>query len=383
MGEKDEDTNQRSALEYPSMHPCTILLLAAVLGAPQGLPLTGGLRKAADPKVVAFELAVHNALNETRAKAAQTTLTLDERLRAFARAEAELAATGNPSAATVGERIKQHVLAPYGHYLQFSFGVDATKLVADLIKDKAVRANLTGDFAKAGIGAFFVPADKPYYQVALLLVREPDPMAGKPGLSPTQTDPVMSTAMPAFAACYDGALKEDPNLRGDVVLQVVIGAGGKVDAAKWLKAIGRPAFDDCGLGVGRGLVFPAPYKGKPVTLNHPMRFTPPQGNKRVGRLTPAQLSSGFTRAQGDFKACYDERVKMKPTLGGTLTLALRISADGAVDAVDVLQDELADGDLAACVVARARSLRFAVPEFAAPLDVTYPLRFEPPPPAKH
>lgn len=369
---------------------CGISLAHAQSPAPanqaRGLPALGGggglnaVAKPVDSKTIAFETEILDIFNKLRQKEGADPLRMDEKLRLFARREAELAATGNPQAAGVDDRIRQQTIAPYGHYLQFGFGIQGKAAANDLAKDPAVRGHLVGAFMRAGIGAFYVPDTKPYYQFAVLLVRDTDPMAGKPGLSPSDTDPVMQAATPKFKPCYDSSLKDDPNLRGDCVVQIVIGATGAVDSAKMLRSLPSDTFNDCVVGIAKTLKFPTPYKGKPVTLNHPMRFTPPQGDKRVGRLTPGQVTGAFSKAQLDFKACYDARVKENPKLTGTITLGLTVAADGTIDALDVVHNELADEQLTTCVLKRARQVRFPIPEFNSPVDLTYPLRFEAPPP---
>ena len=73
------------------------------------------------------------------------------------------------------------------------------------------RAFISGDFSKVGIGAFWVPVAEPYFQIGVILARVPDPRGGQPGLSRSETDPVMHRALPRITECYDKALKtRDP-----------------------------------------------------------------------------------------------------------------------------------------------------------------------------
>src|SRR5690606_33935232 len=125
----------------------------------------------------------------------------------------------------------------------------------------------------------------------------------------------------------------------------------------------------------RGLAFKPPYRGKPVTLNHPMRLTPPQGATRVGRLSPSQVQGAFGVATPDLKACYDTSAAKKPGLTGTLTIGFTVSELGAITALDVVHNELGDPAFLTCVLARIKQVRFPKPEFGAPLSLTYPLRF--------
>ncbi len=357
-----------------------IALALAVIVPQQGLSglgAPGGLLKGPDARVLAFETKVLAGINDARKKHKLAPLVMDETLRSFVRPRAEQAAKGSTDAKAIDAEVQTKNLAPHGHRLQLGFGETAGKVVHALLADKALAALILGAWQRVGIGAFWVPADKPYFQFALLLVSDPDPMAGKPGLSQAQTDPVMAAAGPAFKACYDGVLKRDPNRGGDVILQIVIGKSGRVDSYKLLRSLGDPVFDRCAEEVIQRLRFPEPYKGKAVTLNHPLRFTPPQGNKKVGRLSGPKVAAAFGSASSDLRACYDKAAKNKPALAGTLSLALVVSAAGSVNKVEVVHDEPGDKGLTACVLERIKRLHFARPEFGAEVEVTYPLRFGP------
>lgn len=350
--------------------------LALAQPAPAGAA-PRGLMLGADPKTLAFETQVLGELNQVRAAASLPPLTMDERLRQFARKYAEHAAKGEPQAGTVNDAIKQQGLAPHGYRTQFSYGATAKRLMDELRKDRAAMTSVQGEFARVGVGAFWVPVEQPYFQVMLLLAADQDPRAGQPGLSPEQTNPVMNAAAERLRSqCYEAALKDDPNLKGEVLFQIVIGAQGKVDSAKLLKKLGSASFDDCGLRLVQGLTFPVPYKGKPVTLNHPMRFTPPQGDRVIGKLTVAQIDTTFRQASTDLRACYDARLKLKPGLAGTLTLALVVEPTGAVRSVEIKEDTLRDEQVGACVLARSKRLVFPAPKHGGEVDVTFPIKFD-------
>ena len=223
-----------------------------------------------------------------------------------------------------------------------------------------------------------MPAEKPYFQVAVMLTRSPDPMAGKPGLAREQTDSIMQRNMFRFKQCYDYALEEDPNLKGQIVLKVVIGPAGSVSEASLLRKMGNGTFDTCALTVARSLQFPKPYKGKPVTLNHPMAFSPAHGTRRRGKLTRTQIDGAFSRARYDFKRCYESRLKAKPQLHGKIVIAFTVRPDGGVTKVRLTEDQPADLTLSNCVLKRAKELRFPRPEHGGEVDLEYPLNFEPP-----
>ena len=359
------------------------LILSALPGEsaarPQGL---GGGLATLNPKAMAVESDLLNAVNALRRKSKQQPLAMEMRLRLFARKEAEGAARGDPTAGAVHDRVKQQGMAPYGYFLQSVYGTSAADLLKRLRADAATRAALVDSYAKAGIGAFYVPADPPYFQVLLLLAAEPDPMAGKPGLSTEQTNPVIQRAMPAISRCYDRALERNPNLRGKVLFSIVIGGDGRATETTLLNSLGEADLDVCMLQVVRGLQFPKPYKGKAVTLNHPIQLQPPQGDKVVGKLTAAQIRATFDRATFELTQCYEGRLAERPRLAGKMVLALTVLATGEVTRVRFTEDALGDGPLAQCILAVATALRFPRPSYGGEVDVTYPLNFEPPKKAK-
>ena len=129
--------------------------------------------------------------------------------------------------------------------------------------------------------------------------------------------------------------------------------------------------------VARSLRFPAPYKGKSVTLNHPLMLAPPHGSHRRGTLTRSQIAGAFGRARHDFKACYDRSAKKKPKLSGSLVVEMTVSAAGEASLVRIGTDELKDKELSLCVLERARQLRFPAPKHAGSVEIAYPLKFAP------
>jgi TonB family protein len=359
----------------------TLALTLSTTAAAQGLGL-GSRNKAgarADAKTLHFELDLLEAINALRVRRKLPRLKMDETLRLTARQQAEYGAKGDPKAKTLAARINAGKLAPHGYRLQYAFGTKAARVMRDLKKETGAIESLSHEFARIGVGAFWVPADDPYFQIAILVALEQDPMAGKTGLTKAQTDPVMKEAAEQIKElCYGKALQRDPNLRGNLIFQVVIGAGGRVDSVKLLSKTESASFNACAVRQVEALRFPAPYRDRPVTLNHPMTFTPPQGEKRIGILTSSQVASAFATARGDFKACYDARIEEKPRLAGSITLSLTVAANGTVARIDVAEDELADPPLRACLLERARRIRFPPPTHGGAAEVRFPLRFNPP-----
>ena len=346
------------------------LCLAVIVAPPapaKGLDTGGGNVF----KTAAFEAKVLEQLNVGRGTdAKKPTFTTDDSLRNFARRYAQLAATQQSAAQQIENDIKQQKLAPRGYRYQYAAGHDPAAIAKQIKIDFELPA-------KAGIGAFLVPAKEPYYQVLVLLAIEADPMEGKVGLTPAQTDPVMAQAAERIKSnCYDLALKRNPNLMGELVLQVVIADKGDVKEVKALQGL-EAEFDSCAANQVRALRFPEPYKGKPVTLNHPIRFTPPQGEKIIGWLSQPQIDATFGSASTDFRSCYDRERKQNPKLAGTVAMKIDVNAGGGVDNVVVTENDTGSTQLSGCIVKRAYDLRFPPPRYNAGLTLSYPLRFVP------
>lgn len=340
------------------------LLLYAITSA--GLAGPGNLQAAT------FENKVLEALNKGRGDAKKPTLVMDSQLRELSRKYAKAAATDPKAAKELDEEIQDKKLGTRGYRYQFAAGSDASQVAKEV--------KLVIDVpARAGIGAFAVNENgQSYYQVLVLVVMDPDPMEGKTGLTPAQTDPVMNDAVVRVKrTCYDVALGRNPNLKGDMVVQLVIGETGGVSSSKILQGLGDEEMDACAATITRALKFPPPYKGKPVTLNHPMRFVPPQGDKIIGYLSRGQLDGTFSTATTDLRACYDRERAQNPKLSGELNLTIDIAADGRVLNTKVAKNDTGSASLAACIVARVGALHFPPPRYGAGLTVDYPLSFVP------
>ncbi|MBC7792553.1 MAG: AgmX/PglI C-terminal domain-containing protein [Clostridia bacterium] len=343
----------------------SVLLLCAVTAA--------GLGSANTLQAAGFENKVLEGLNKGRGESAtKPVFVMDTALREFARKYAKTAATDPKAASELDHEVKEQKLALRGYRYQFVAGSDAAAVAKEVKLDSDVPA-------RAGVGAFAVNnKGQSYYQVVVIIVMDPDPMEGKTGLTPAQTDPVMNDAVTRVKrTCYDVALGRNPNLKGDMVVQMTIGDTGAVSAAKVLQGLGDSEMDICAATIAKGLKFPAPYKGKAVTLNHPMRFVPPQGDKVIGYLSRAQLDAAFQTASTDLRTCYDRERTNNPKLGGELIFTIDIAGTGDVLASKVTKNDTNSTSLAGCVGARIGSLHFPPPRYNAPLTIDYPLSFVP------
>ncbi|MEM6532732.1 MAG: TonB family protein [Myxococcota bacterium] len=342
----------------------------------KGLGPPGGLSDAT-PEVLALEIGVLADLNAQFRKG-KAALRMDEKLRGFARANAGRAARGELKADAIPGLIESRRLAPFGFYFQFVFGANRRELIAAVRKDRELSRSVAGDFKRVGVGAFYAPAEKPFYQVMLFLAKDIDPRAGQPGLSKAETDPVMETGVERMKSeCYDPKLADNPNFKGRALFELVIDGDGGVATQKLLRGLRDELFDGCLLNVVAELRFPKPYKGVPVTLRHPVVFRPPQGDEVIGKLNDGQVRATFAGAALDFRKCYNARTeKLKGRkLKGTILVSVDVTPKGNVSAVDVVENSTRDNPLEDCVVTRIKKLRFPQPKFGGPVTVDFPLDF--------
>jgi hypothetical protein len=91
----------------------------------------------------------------------------------------------------------------------------------------------------------------------------------------------------------------------------------------------------------------------------------------VGDLDREVLVDALGRLREEARRCFEQ----SSAGGGTLTIALRIGADGAVGSACAIDDDARDHVLRTCVLASARAVHFPPPDPPGSLDVHLPLEF--------
>jgi len=85
----------------------------------------------------------------------------------------------------------------------------------------------------------------------------------------------MKAAHSDLIACYDRAVRRDPDLAGVVVLRFTLMKTGRVDAAGVASNTVSTAVGDCMVDVVEGLRFPRLKRGQ-TTFHYPYVFKAPQ-----------------------------------------------------------------------------------------------------------
>ncbi len=141
------------------------------------------------------------------------------------------------------------------------------------------------------------------------------------------------------------------------------GAGASCDAECIANGLGR------GGGMGHAPTPPrirlcggAPPEGKP----HPCIQT-------AGRLPPQVIQRIVRQNFGRFRACYEDALRMQPSLVTRVSVSFVIGRDGGVSSVSGSGD---DPKLAKCVTRSFYGLSFPMPDGGV-VKVTYPITFSP------
>lgn len=89
-----------------------------------------------------------------------------------------------------------------------------------------------------------------------------------------------------------------------------------------------------------------------------------------------QIVKHIRRRLGGIKHCYEKRLKRNPQLQGKIVIRFVIHPGGRVIEVEVVENTTGDSELAACIAARVKSIRFP-PTEGGETSVTYPFILAP------
>lgn len=357
-----------------------VLFLVAALEAQAKTPTPVSQRRllgSTATKIDALEDTILTRINR-EFRRTKSPLVSDPRLKNFARRYATLAAQGQITSEIIPQRLHARRLGRFGYHFQFVAGTHEREILDAIRRNKTLMDYIRRDFARAGVGVFHAPAEPPFFQVMIILAKDPDPRTQQPGLTTLQTDKVMSAASVEMRdRCYQEVLERDPNFSGHALLELTINNEGTVGDVKLLNTLGDDVMDRCIQEVVGKLTFPKPSNALPVTLRHPMRFTPPQGQPVVGKLTDGQIRATFARSAAEFRDCHQRRLQAlgRSQLNGRITLALKVDSTGRVREAGATENTTFDEALRQCVVTHARTLRFPEPQYGGSVEVVFPLDF--------
>lgn len=140
-----------------------------------------------------------------------------------------------------------------------------------------------------------------------------------------------------------------------------LGGGGTIDGMGGIetRGPGGPGHDPLGGPKARGTVASSPEElvqyGSPIDAS--------------------LIDKEIKRKLSQIRYCYQRELQLKPGLGGTLSIAFTIAADGSVSRAGVKRDGLGSSAVADCVVARFHQMQFPRPAGGGLVMVTYPFSF--------
>ena len=94
---------------------------------------------------------------------------------------------------------------------------------------------------------------------------------------------------------------------------------------------------------------------------------------QVMNLSKEVVTTEIDRNMKSLTACYDDELKAKPTLHGTITTSFVVQPDGKVSNVKVAESTLKDQSVEMCVIEIYSKMQF--PKADQKTEVTFPLTF--------
>jgi TonB family protein len=94
---------------------------------------------------------------------------------------------------------------------------------------------------------------------------------------------------------------------------------------------------------------------------------------QAANLSKEVVTAEIDRNMKNLTACYDDELKAKPTLSGTITTSFVVEPNGKVSNVKVAESTLKDQSVEMCVVEIYGKMQF--PKADQKTEVTFPLTF--------
>ena len=155
-------------------------------------------------------------------------------------------------------------------------------------------------------------------------------------------------------------------------------SGALAESDEGGEGFGVGSFGTLGRGAGPGTGGGSPWGTSDGGASWRSSPSLRQGKTEVtGRLPPEVIQRIVRQNFGRYRLCYENALRAKPDLAGTVRVKLVIERDGSVrDAKDDKSD-VKDAGLIACVVKGFANLSFPQPESGI-VTVVYPIVFFPP-----
>jgi hypothetical protein len=198
----------------------------------------------------------------------------------------------------------------------------------------------------------------------------------KPATPPLTHQEIKSTVdshLDDVKAC----MRDHGSATGKLVVEFGVTPEGKVNDPKPKERSSNAALDRCIANAFGRWTFPKPRGGVLMGVDYPFMFAAPKPPAQ-GKLDQAVVVKTVHDHQPDIKTCYDEAVKAKPGLAGTVKVAFVIAPTGKVSEAKVDNSTTKWGPLDQCLVGKLKSWTFPKPEGNGEVAIMYPFIFEDP-----
>jgi hypothetical protein len=179
--------------------------------------------------------------------------------------------------------------------------------------------------------------------------------------------------------CWDDAVRGHPDLSGRVVIRFVIGPDGTVKSAFAQASDLAGAVQQCLSAAVRSWRFPKPESGA-VTVSYPFTLRKQvdgfgarddDGEVQDQAADMQVVRDVIKRHLAETRACYARQLQEDPTLEGEALIKLTIAASGDVESATVVDSDVEDAGIEACIADVARRWVFPRNESGGKISVKY------------
>lgn len=196
--------------------------------------------------------------------------------------------------------------------------------------------------------------------------------AGPPPLSHDEIKEVVDSHIADLKSC----MGQHGGATGKLVVEFGILPNGKVTDQKPKERSSNAALDRCITAAFAGWTFPKPRGGVTMGVNYPFQFSaPPPTQPAQGKLEDKQVVDTVHTHQADIDACAKEALKEKPSIEGTVEVALVVDPSGKVSEAHVHKTTTPSNKLDACLVEKLKTWPFPKPAGNGEFAVIYPFVF--------
>lgn len=216
----------------------------------------------------------------------------------------------------------------------------------------------------------------------------PSSYAGE--LKPDQIRSAIGQNGKEIGGCYQAELAKNKDLRGRLLLTLLIDPAGKVSAVKQRSSSLKNAIvEKCVIAIMKKARFPEPSPKGIVIINYPFNFNPngapplpddvpavvdADAPDIIGELDASAVEEGITKAKPALDKCYAAEKKRNKKSKGVVRVTVLLNESGAVEHGFIERSSINSTPLEACALDAIKAQKFAAPAWGKAM-VNYSLNF--------